>query len=375
MISADKFRELLDGLNTYINAQLAADSELRAVLIAAALLIFIYLALGPLSRLVSAWPRRWLVSAGFADSEQARNLLTRPFRLVIFGASIYGLAHSLSMGAASLALLQKLAQSLMAIGVFLAVLVALPLLRTHWQQLEEAVGVELMNWLAKGLRVATLLVAAATLLQLWGIQVAPIIAGAGLFGIAVALGAQAFFKNLIGGVLILLGKRFQQGDWIEVPGVIEGTVETIGFHSTVVRRFDKAPAMLPNTLLSDATVINYSRRPHRRISWTISLVYQTSVPQLTRIRDQIELYLLEHDDFISPPQAPVFVRIDKLSESSIDLCLYCFTHTADWVNWLDIKEKLAFAVLEIVEQAGSSLAYPSQTLYIEHADDSAPSSP
>ena len=77
---------------------------------------------------------------------------------------------------------------------------------------------------------------AAAVLELWGIKIGPIIAGLGLFGVAVALGAQDLFKNLISGILVLVEKRFKVGDWIYVEGVIEGIVESIGFRSTVVRR-------------------------------------------------------------------------------------------------------------------------------------------
>ena len=81
---------------------------------------------------------------------------------------------------------------------------------------------------------------AKEVLELWGIKIGPIIAGLGLFGVAVALGAQDLFKNLISGILVLVERRFQVGDWIFVEDVIEGTVESIGFRSTVVRRFDKS---------------------------------------------------------------------------------------------------------------------------------------
>ena len=75
------------------------------------------------------------------------------------------------------------------------------------------------------MRIAIILVGAATILQIWGIQVGPIIAGAGLFGVAVALGAQDLFKNLIAGLLIIGEKRFRKGHSIRVEGVVEGTVE------------------------------------------------------------------------------------------------------------------------------------------------------
>ena len=62
----------------------------------------------------------------------------------------------------------------------------------------------------------------AAVLELWGIKIGPIIAGLGLFGVAVALGAQDLFKNLISGILVLVEKRFKIGDWISVDGIIEG---------------------------------------------------------------------------------------------------------------------------------------------------------
>jgi len=91
----------------------------------------------------------------------------------------------------------------------------------------------------------------ATVLQVWGIQVGPILAGLGLFGVAVALGAQDLFRNLIGGLCVLIEKRFKVGDWIMVDGVVEGTVEHIGFRSTKVIRFDLSPVFVPNQKLSD----------------------------------------------------------------------------------------------------------------------------
>ena len=83
-------------------------------------------------------------------------------------------------------------------------------------------------------------------------------AGLGLLSVAVALGAQDLFKNLISGILILLEKRFQNGDWIKVENIVEGTVEKIGFRSTLVRRFDSSPVMVPNFNFAENAVTNFS---------------------------------------------------------------------------------------------------------------------
>ena len=227
----------------------------------------------------------------------------------------------------------------------------------------------MVDWLVKAIRAAVLFIGAATILQVWGVAVGPILAGLGLVGVAVALGAQDLFKNLIAGILILVEKRFGHGDWIRVDGVVEGTVETVGFRSSLIRQFDKAPVFVPNAKLADSPVANYTRMTHRRIYWRIGVLYSTSVEQLRAIRDGIESYVLDSDEFSKPPETVTFVRIDQFGESSIDILLYCFTKTTAWGEWLEIKERLALRIKEIVEGAGSGFAFPSRSIYIESPGD------
>ena len=94
---------------------------------------------------------------------------------------------------------------------------------------------------------------------------------------AVALGAQDLFKNLIAGILIIGENRFQPGDRIEVIGEMHGMVEQIGFRSTTVRLFNTAPMVIPNKDLSDVKVINHGNMVFRRLNWTINLVYSTTI--------------------------------------------------------------------------------------------------
>jgi len=209
-------------------------------------------------------------------------------------------------------------------------------------------------------------------LEIWGIQVGPILAGLGLFGVAVALGAQDLFKNLIAGILIIAERRFNKGDWIRVDGVVEGTVEQIGFRSTMVRRFDKAPVYVPNTDLSENAVTNFTAMTHRRIYWHIGVEYSTTLDQLKAIRDQIEAYIFNEAEFANPEDVSTFVRIDRFSNSSIDIMLYCFTNTTNWGEWLEIKERLAYKVKQIVEGTGTGFAFPSQSLYVQAVPGEAP---
>ncbi|MEX1147098.1 MAG: mechanosensitive ion channel domain-containing protein, partial [Sphingomonadales bacterium] len=148
-------------------------------------------------------------------------------------------------------------------------------------------------------------------------------------------------------------------------GVVEGTVIVIGFRTTRIRRFDRAPEFVPNSKLSDNVVTNFTEMTHRRILWTIGLEYRTTLDQLREIRDAIEAYLMESEDFAQPPEVPLFVRIDSFNASSIDILIYCFTRTTKWGEWLIYKEQLACKVKDIVEGAGAGFAFPSQSLYVE----------
>ena len=227
----------------------------------------------------------------------------------------------------------------------------------------------MIDWIVKIARVLFIIVGVATILELWGIAVGPIIAGLGLFGVAVALGAQDLFKNLIAGFFVIGERRFQPGDWINVEGIVEGTVLQIGFRTTTVRRFDRAPVYVPNARLADNAVTNFSRMTHRRIRWMLGLEYRTTLEQLKQIRDAIEDYILSSDEFAKPDEVATFVRVDSFNDSSIDILLYCFTNTTVWGDWLEIKERLAYRIKEIVEGAGASFAFPSRSLYLENQLD------
>ena len=222
---------------------------------------------------------------------------------------------------------------------------------------------ELIGWIIKSLKILIFILGAAAVLELWGIKIGPIIAGLGLFGVAVALGAQDLFKNLISGILVLVEKRFKMGDWIEVEGIIEGVVEKIGFRSTVIRKFDKSLAIIPNFQFAENAVINVSETSNWLISWIITLQYDTTVDQLKIIRDQIENHVNKSEDFNT--SIGVAVRVDKFSDSSIDMYVRCFTKTDSWNEWLAVKERLAIAIKQIVENNKASFAFPSQSIYVE----------
>jgi len=164
--------------------------------------------------------------------------------------------------------------------------------------LDKMLTKELIGWIIKSLKILIFILGLAAVLELWGIKIGPIIAGLGLFGVAVALGAQDLFKNLISGILVLVEKRFKIGDWILVEGTIEGIVEKIGFRSTVIRKFDKSLAIIPNFQFAENSVVNISETTNWRIRWSITLQYDTTVEQLKKIREEIENYINKSETLI-----------------------------------------------------------------------------
>ncbi len=279
---------------------------------------------------------------------------------VYFAVQIMGLDEPAGQGMGI-----QIVRSLIVIAIFWALHNAVTPVAHLLEPLKRALTPVLIDWLAKTLRILFIIVGAAALLQVWGIPVAPIVAGLGLFGVAVGLGAQDLFKNLIAGLLILTEKRFLPGEWILVDGVVEGTVEKINFRSTLIRRFDRSPVYVPNSALADNPVTNFTRMTHRRIRWMIGVEYKTTTSQLQYIRDKVLEFVLNHPGFAKPPEVATFMRVDSFGPSSIDYLLYCFTYTTNWGEWLELKEELAFEVKKIVEEAGTGFAFPSTSVYMD----------
>ena len=223
-------------------------------------------------------------------------------------------------------------------------------------------------WLERAARIIIWIIGLGIILDIFGIQIGPLVAGLGLFSVAVALGAQDLFKNLISGLLIIGENRFQPGDRIEVPGSLHGMVEDIGFRSTLVRMFDTAPMLVPNKDLSDVKVINHGNMVYRRISWHLNLIYSTTQEELAKICGDITAFIDSSDDFVQNPEQESFARTEELASSSIDVRVLCYTEPVGLTDFSKIKQNLIFEIIKIVRSNGSEFAYPSTSVYIEDSD-------
>ena len=293
------------------------------------------------------------------------NALIPPFKLLPIVLAFLAVTLYFEIDSTLGLYFQKINNTLATIFVFWLIHQALIPFSNIFSKLEKILTKALVLWIVRSLKYLIVFLGIVAVLEVWGIKIGPVIAGLGLFGVAVALGAQDLFKNLISGIMILLEKRFQIGDVINVPGHTEGTVEHIGFRSTLIKKFDSTPITIPNYIFAEAPLLNYTNRTNRRINWTIGLEYNSTLDQIKNLTEHLKNYIITSEDFIVDKNYKAFVKLDKFNDSSIDLLIYCFTSTNDWEKFLDIKENLAIEIKSKVEELKLNFAFPSRSIYIE----------
>ncbi|QNO16045.1 mechanosensitive ion channel family protein [Alkalicella caledoniensis] len=216
--------------------------------------------------------------------------------------------------------------------------------------------------ISKAIRFILVAISASIIAQEWGYDVNGFVAGLGIGGLAFALAAQDSLSNFFGGIVIILDKPFSIGDWILTPNV-EGTVEDINFRSTKVRTFAHALVTVPNATLAKNPITNWSKMGRRRISFNLGVTYTTPREKLATCVTRIDSMLKNHSD-IHPET--IFVNFDSFNSSSLDIFIYCFTNTTVWGEFLKVKEDVNFKIMDILEQEGVSVAFPSRSLYFEN---------
>ena len=248
--------------------------------------------------------------------------LKKPLTLIPIGIALFAILQEINLDETYQSYGELLIKSYFYLAVFWSLADAITPVRDFVGEKYDFLTPTLRNWIFRTLKFIAYLVGVVSVLELWGVDAASIIAGLGLFSVALALGAQNFFKNLIGGLLIIGEKRFKQGDWINIEGVAEGEVEKIDFRSTLIRRFDKAPIFVPNSVLSDSEIINFSEMPFRRIRFNVGLIYQTTPETILNIRKDIEDYVAKNDDLVNADEATTtIVNFVKANDSARKRCI------------------------------------------------------
>ncbi len=197
----------------------------------------------------------------------------------------------------------------------------------------------------------------------FNLNVATIIAGLGIGGIAVALAAQDTLQNLLGSFTIFADKPFEVGDLVRIDKY-EGTIEKVGFRSTLIRTLDKTLVIIPNKKMVDSPLENLSLRNLRRMKFNISLKYDTPVEVMHKISKEIETYVNGHDSTSND----TLVTFDSFGESALNIQVLYFIEIVDYNDYMHIREDINYRIMQIVAENKAEFAFPTQTVYHEYVD-------
>ena len=221
---------------------------------------------------------------------------------------------------------------------------------------------EMGNFILKILKVLVGGVGLGAMLQVWGINITALVASLGLGGLAFALAAKDTASNMFGSFALLADKSIRIGEWIKVGGV-EGTVEDIGMRTTKIRSFEKSLITVPNQIVANSPIENFSRRGVRRIKMNIGLTYSTSAEQMNMIVHEIRTMLHNHENISQ--KDTLLVNFESFGDSALNIFIYTFTSTSNWERYLNIREDIHLKIMKIVEENNASFAFPSQSIYVE----------
>tara|TARA_B100001105_G_scaffold255393_2_gene254529 strand:+ start:2087 stop:3295 length:1209 start_codon:yes stop_codon:yes gene_type:complete len=219
-----------------------------------------------------------------------------------------------------------------------------------------------VNAVSKLSRAVVLITAVLIAMQSMGYSISGVLAFGGVGGIAVGFAAKDLLANFFGGFIIHLDRPFKVGDWVRSPDRnIEGTVEHIGWRLTTIRTFDKRPLYVPNAAFTTIAVENPSRMSNRRIYETIGIRY-ADVAQMATIVDDIRAMLQQHEDIES--DETLIVNFLAFNASSLDIMVYCFTKTTQWIPFHEVKQDVLLKISDIIEGYGAEVAFPTRTLHL-----------
>jgi len=219
-----------------------------------------------------------------------------------------------------------------------------------------------VNAVSKLSRAVVIITAVLISMQSMGYSISGVLAFGGVGGIAVGFAAKDLLANFFGGFIIHLDRPFKVGDWVRSPDRnIEGTVEHIGWRLTTIRTFDKRPLYVPNAAFTTIAVENPSRMTNRRIYETIGIRY-VDVGQMASIVDDIKAMLQQHEDIDS--DQTLIVNFLAFNASSLDIMVYTFTKTTQWVPFHEVKQDVLLKISDIIEGYGAEVAFPTRTLHL-----------
>jgi MscS family membrane protein len=209
------------------------------------------------------------------------------------------------------------------------------------------------------LQATAVVIGILALLQAVGINLTPVLAGLGVGGIAVALASQKTLENLFGGMMVIGDSPVRIGNFCRV-GTMTGTIEDIGLRSTLMRTLARTTISIPNADLASQSIENFATRDKMLFQHTFSLRYETTADQLRYVLAEARALLYRHEKVETDAAR---VRLLRFGPSGLEIEAFAYVLATEYDAFLPIQEDLLLRLIDIIESSGTSLAFPSQTMY------------
>jgi len=193
-----------------------------------------------------------------------------------------------------------------------------------------------------------------------GVDVSTALAGVGIGGLALGLGAQKTFENMFGGISILFDKVIQIGDTCRINNQT-GMVEDIGLRSTRLRTPERTLLSIPNGVMSSVTLENLRFRDKFLCQQTIRLRYDLAPDHVRYVLGKIHDLLIE-DSKVEDSSARV--RFTRFAEYALEVEVYCYILEPEYSEYLATQEQLFLKIMDTIEKAGAVVALPTQTTFV-----------
>lgn len=187
------------------------------------------------------------------------------------------------------------------------------------------------------------------------VNVATLIAGLGVGGIAIAFAAKESLENLLASFMVMIDKPFRIGDWVKI-GTVEGVIEKVGFRSSRIRTFDKSVIILPNRKLIDSSLENFSERGTRRVKFTIGAVYGLSQQTLEDTMQEVREMIKNTEGTFGEPT----VYLDGFGDFSVNILVVYFVTITPDLKFENLKQHINFGVYQIMYRRAKGFAFPTQ---------------
>jgi MscS family membrane protein len=225
------------------------------------------------------------------------------------------------------------------------------------QRLEPAL-IPLVRMTARGLVVIFGVLSVA---QLWGWNIAGLVTGLGLGGLAISLAAKDILDDILGYAVIITDNVFRQDEYI-VSAYAEGIVETIGLRSTRVRQLNQGLVTVPNSKLSDDWVVNWSRLEKRWFNFVVGVTYSSTAEKIQKFVQELSERLKQREHVQEDSVVVLFTEYD---DSSLNILIRCYVDLPDWVDAHVERQGVNLLIMNTLEEIGLEVAFPSRSLYLE----------